>query len=185
MSRWPFAGPSEYWLPASIPASKVKTAIHTQYNKYSYPHTSNQSMPLHPTFWRSILILSFYLPRLNVSTTWMKSTCCISICRSSTTQPQWGDNIFGQAVARPMVRPTGVQSLASAISTSDPLQLVLWGFVRDDVYVSPILVGPNILKDRRRRTTSENENLSAICAAQSRIWSDMCRETNGTRTELA
>ena len=79
----------------------------------------------------------------------------------------------------------GVQSLASAISTSDFLQLVLWGFVRDDVYVSPILVGPNILKDRIRRTTSETKNLSAKCAAQSLMWSDICRETNGTRTELA
>jgi hypothetical protein len=94
-------------------------------------------------------------------------------------------NILVQAVAQPVVRPKGVQSLASAISTSDPLQLVLWGFVSDDVYVSPILVGPNILKDRRRRTTSESANHSAIRAAQSWIWSDMCRETNVTRTELA
>ena len=35
MSRWPVAGPSEYWRLASSPASKVKTAIHTQYNKYT------------------------------------------------------------------------------------------------------------------------------------------------------
>ena len=31
MSRWPVAGPSEYWLLASSPASKVKTAIHTKF----------------------------------------------------------------------------------------------------------------------------------------------------------
>ena len=29
MSRWPVAGPSQYWLIASSPASKVKTALHT------------------------------------------------------------------------------------------------------------------------------------------------------------
>ena len=29
VSRWPVAGPSEYWLLASSPACKVKTAIHT------------------------------------------------------------------------------------------------------------------------------------------------------------
>jgi len=35
VSRWPVAGPSEYWLLAGSPASKVcKTAIHTQYSKY-------------------------------------------------------------------------------------------------------------------------------------------------------
>jgi len=28
VSRWPVAGPSEYWLLASSPASKVKTAMH-------------------------------------------------------------------------------------------------------------------------------------------------------------
>ena len=31
VSRWPVAGPSEYWLLASSPAAKVKTAIHTLY----------------------------------------------------------------------------------------------------------------------------------------------------------
>jgi len=35
VSRWPVAGPSDYWLLASSPASKVKTAIHTLYNKYT------------------------------------------------------------------------------------------------------------------------------------------------------
>jgi len=30
VSRWPVAGPSEYWLLASSPASKVKTAMHTR-----------------------------------------------------------------------------------------------------------------------------------------------------------
>ena len=29
VSRWPVAGPSEYWLLASSPASKIKTAVHT------------------------------------------------------------------------------------------------------------------------------------------------------------
>ena len=35
MSKWPDAGPSEYWLLASSPASKVKTAIHTLYSKHT------------------------------------------------------------------------------------------------------------------------------------------------------
>jgi hypothetical protein len=35
VSRWPVAGPSEYWLLGSSSASKVTPAIHTQYNKYS------------------------------------------------------------------------------------------------------------------------------------------------------
>jgi len=29
VSRWPVAGPSEYWLLASSPTPKLKTAIHT------------------------------------------------------------------------------------------------------------------------------------------------------------
>ena len=33
VSRWPVAGPSGYRILASSPASKVKTAIHTQYSK--------------------------------------------------------------------------------------------------------------------------------------------------------
>jgi len=35
VSRWPVAGPSEHWLAASSPASKVKPAMHTQYSKYT------------------------------------------------------------------------------------------------------------------------------------------------------
>ena len=71
---------------------------------------SIQFMPPHPTSWRSILILSFYLRRLNAPANWRKSKCCISVWRSSTTQPKWGDNILGQAVARLVVRPTGSNS---------------------------------------------------------------------------
>jgi len=36
VSRWSVAGPSEYLLLASSPTSNIKkTAIHTQYNKYT------------------------------------------------------------------------------------------------------------------------------------------------------
>ena len=35
VSRWPVAGPSEYWLLASSPASKVKKQQYTQYSKYT------------------------------------------------------------------------------------------------------------------------------------------------------
>jgi len=35
VSRWPVAGPSEYWLLASSPASKVKTAIHIRQQQYT------------------------------------------------------------------------------------------------------------------------------------------------------
>ena len=47
VSRWPVAGPSEYWLLASSPASEVKTSIHTvqvhntQYNKYAVQQVSS------------------------------------------------------------------------------------------------------------------------------------------------
>ena len=52
VSRWPVAGPSEYWLLASSPASKVKTAIHTvqqihirwqQYTQDNYNNTHGQT----------------------------------------------------------------------------------------------------------------------------------------------
>ena len=50
VSRWPVAGPSEYWLLASSPAAEVKTSIHTvrqlhntQYNKYTVQQESSKT----------------------------------------------------------------------------------------------------------------------------------------------
>jgi hypothetical protein len=45
-----------------------------------------------------------------------------------------------------MDRPTGVNSLASAISRSDPLDFFLAGFVKDSVYVPPLPITLNNLK---------------------------------------
>jgi len=48
VSRWPVAGPSEYWLLASSPASKVKTAnthivkqIHIRWQQYTQDNYNN------------------------------------------------------------------------------------------------------------------------------------------------
>jgi hypothetical protein len=59
VSRWPVAGPSEYWLLASSPASKVKTSIHTvqqihsttntQYNKYTVQQIIHRTTNMHRT----------------------------------------------------------------------------------------------------------------------------------------
>jgi len=42
----------------------------------------------------------------------------------------------------------GVQFLASVISRSDPLDLFLWGFVKDEVYFLPMLITLKNLKDQ-------------------------------------
>jgi hypothetical protein len=49
VSRWPVAGPSEYWFLASSLASKVKTAIHTQYSN-SVSHTYLSRCLSYPLF---------------------------------------------------------------------------------------------------------------------------------------
>jgi hypothetical protein len=50
-----------------------------------------------------------------------------------------------------MDRPRGVHFLASTISGSDtPLDFFLWGFMKDEVYVPPMPINLNNLKDRIR-----------------------------------
>jgi hypothetical protein len=46
-----------------------------------------------------------------------------------------------------MEQPRGVHFLASMISRSDPLNFFLWGFVKDEVYVPPMPMTLNNLKD--------------------------------------
>jgi hypothetical protein len=54
-----------------------------------------------------------------------------------------------------MDRPGEIHFLASAISRSDPPRLFLWGFVKDEVYVPPVSITQNNLKDRIRTATAK------------------------------
>jgi hypothetical protein len=44
--------------------------------------------------------------------------------------------------------PSRVHFLASATSTSDPLNFFLWGFMKDEVYILPMSTTQNNLKDQ-------------------------------------
>ena len=58
VSRWPVAGPFEYWLLASSPASKVKTAIHTWYNKYTQDNYNNTHKTTHNNTHKTTTIIN-------------------------------------------------------------------------------------------------------------------------------
>jgi hypothetical protein len=86
-----------------------------------------------------------------------------------------------------MDRLTGVHFPASAICRSDAPRLsFLWGFVKDDVYVPPLPITLNNLKDRIRNViTKTDQPLLQNVWQQVEYSLDVCRATNGERTELA
>jgi len=80
VSRWPVAGPSEYWLLASSPASKVKTAIHTQNTTNTYKMTTIHTIQLQQY---TQDILKYLIAMVNVNL-----NIKINFCASLAHEPQ-------------------------------------------------------------------------------------------------
>jgi hypothetical protein len=77
-----------------------------------------------------------------------------------------------------MNRLRGVHFLASAISRSDPppLNFFLRDFVKDEVYVPPMPITPDKLKDRIRTAIAEiNDPLLQSVWHEFEYRSDLCR----------
>jgi hypothetical protein len=85
-----------------------------------------------------------------------------------------------------MDQPGGALFLASVISRSDLLDFFLWGFVKDEVYVPPVPITLNNLKDRIRTAIAKIDQ-----PLLQNVWHevdyrlDVSRATNGAHIELA
>jgi hypothetical protein len=72
------------------------------------------------------------------------------------------------------------------ISISDPFDFFLWGFVKDEVYVPPMPITLNNLKDRIRTATAKTDlHLLRNVWHEVECRPDVCRGTSGAHIEVA